>query len=88
MIAQQDTSEAWQTFMLMNIERAEKMLLAGKPLGKRLKGRFGLEIRMIIAGGERMIHKLKTCKGDIYHHRPTLNKWDWVIMLTKALLKI
>jgi len=43
---------------------------------------------MIIAGGERMIHKLKTCKGDIYHHRPTLNKWDWVIMLTKALLKI
>ena len=87
MIAQADTSQAWQDFMLMNIKRAEAMLLAGKPLGRILKGRFGMEIRMIIAGGERIIHKLKACKGDIYQHRPTLNQWDWVIMVSKALLK-
>ena len=78
---------AWQAFFLYNIARAERMLLAGKPLGRQLPGRIGLELRMIVAGGERIIHKLKRCHGDIYHHRPTLNAFDWSIILLKALFK-
>ena len=78
---------AWQAFFLYNIARAERMLLAGKPLGRQLPGRIGLELRMIVAGGERIIHKLKRCHGDIYHHRPTLNAFDWPIILLKALFK-
>jgi phytoene/squalene synthetase len=73
--------------MLFNITRAESMLHAGKPLGRILEGRIGLELRMIIAGGERIIEKLKACKGDIFNHRPQLKAWDWVIILLKALLK-
>jgi hypothetical protein len=42
---------------------------------------------MIVAGGERIIHKLKSCKGDIFRHRPQLNSWDWVIIVLKALFK-
>jgi squalene synthase HpnC len=86
-IAQQASHQAWQTFMLFNITRAERMLHAGKPLGCILEGRIGLELRMIIAGGERIIEKLKACKGDIFNHRPQLKAWDWVIILLKALLK-
>jgi squalene synthase HpnC len=78
---------AWQAFFLYNIERAERMLLAGKPLGRRLPGRIGLELRMIVASGERIIYKLKRCRGDIYHQRPTLNAFDWPIILLKALFK-
>jgi squalene synthase HpnC len=76
---------AWETFFLYNVGRAEHLLLAGKPLGRHLPGRIGLELRMIIAGGERMIHKLKRCRGDIYHHRPALKAYDWPIILLKAL---
>lgn len=79
--------EKWQQFMHFNIKRAHDMLLQGKPLGKMLKGRIGFELRMIIAGGERIIHKLKACKGDIFNHRPQLNTWDWVIILMKAAFK-
>lgn len=72
--------------MLFNIERAEAMLKAGKPLEQILPGRMGLEMRMIIAGGEQIIYKLKKVRGDIFKHRPTLKAWDWPLILLKALL--
>ncbi|HSI29144.1 MAG TPA: squalene synthase HpnC [Methylophilus sp.] len=83
----QRLDSAWQAFFLYNVARAEQLLLAGKPLGRRLTGRIGFELRMIVAGGERIIYKLKRCRGDIYHHRPTLNAFDWPIILLKALFK-
>lgn len=84
-IAQKQANAQWQAFMLMNINRAEQLLKRGKPLGKQLPGRLGFELRMIIAGGERIISKLKACHGDIFYHRPQLTKLDWVIILLKAL---
>lgn len=78
----------WQRFMQFNWQRAANMLHAGKPLGTILPGRIGLEMRMIIAGGERIIHKIRRVKGDVFHHRPTLNTWDWIIIGIKALFRI
>lgn len=84
-IATQQADSNWQQFMLFNVERAEKMLKAGKPLGKILPGRMGLEMRMIIGGGEKIIGKLKKVKGDIFNHRPTLKAWDWPAIFFKTL---
>lgn len=84
-IAQKQVNATWQSFMQMNINRSEQLLTSGKPLGKQLPGRLGFELRMIVAGGERIISKLKACNGDIFYHRPQLTKWDWVIILLKAL---
>lgn len=75
----------WQQFMLQQIERARRMLNAGAPLGLALKGRFGLEIRMIILGGERILAHLHACKGDVFAHRPTLTWRDWGYILSRAL---
>lgn len=78
----------WQQFMQLNLQRVHALLIAGKPLGRILRGRIGFEMRMIIAGGERIITKINKVNGDIFNYRPTLNKWDWLLILTKALLKI
>ncbi len=86
LIASRHVNKRWEEFMLFNLERAEAMLLEGKPLGNVLPGRIGLEMRMIINGGERVIYKLKNVRGDIYKHRPTLQAWDWPVILLKALL--
>jgi squalene synthase HpnC len=86
-LRQQRLDSIWQAFFLYNVARAEQFLLAGKPLGRQLTGRIGFELRMIVAGGERIIDKLKRCRGDVYHHRPTLNAFDWPIILLKALFK-
>ena len=86
-IASQHTNRHWEEFMLFNIDRAETMLHEGKPLEHVLPGRIGLEMRMIIGGGERVLYKLKSVRGDVFKHRPTLQTWDWPVILLKALLR-
>ena len=80
--------ENWQQFMQFNLRRVNALIYAGKPLGRILSGRIGFEMRMIIAGGERIIHKLNNVNGDVFKHRPTLHYGDWFIIFLKALFKI
>ena len=80
--------ENWQQFILFNLHRVNALLYAGKPLGKILKGRIGFEMRMIIAGGERIISKIKQVNTDIFTRRPTLNHWDWLVIFLKALFRM
>lgn len=86
--ASQTPDDNWHQFMHFNLRRTQALLNMGKPLGKILQGRIGFEMRMIIAGGERIIHKISAVNGDVFNHRPTLNYWDWVVVFTKALLKL
>lgn len=84
-VAGEAINDCWQSFMQFNLQRVAKLLQSGKPLGRILKGRIGFEMRMIIAGGERIITKISAVNGDVFRHRPTLNQWDWVTILFKAL---
>jgi len=86
--AAQTIDSRWQQFMRFNLQRVNALLLSGKPLGRILKGRIGFEMRMIIAGGERIVAKISKVDGDIFNHRPELNHWDWLLILLKALFKI
>jgi len=88
MLARQETNEDWQRFMQFNLQRASALLQAGKPLGCILSGRIGFEMRMIIAGGERIISKIGQVNGDVFKRRPTLKQWDWLLIFFKALLKV
>jgi phytoene/squalene synthetase len=82
------SDDNWQQFLLFNLHRVKALLYAGKPLGRILSGRIGFEMRMIIAGGERIISKISAVNGDIFRQRPTLNPWDWCLIFCKALLKL
>jgi hypothetical protein len=44
-------------------------------------------MRMIIAGGERIIHKIRQVNGDVFNHRPSLHLNDWLIIIFNALFK-
>ena len=57
---------------------------SGAPLGSILTGRIGLEMRMIIAGGLRILDKLEAVKYYMFNRRPVLKPWDWVIMLFQS----
>ena len=86
-IARGYASGTWSTFMQFEIERARKLLQAGAPLGLALPGRIGMEMRVIIAGGETILRKLHRHRGDMFQHRPVLRPWDWARMLFKAVRK-
>lgn len=84
-IARGDASGMWGTFMLFEIERARKLLQSGAPLGLALKGRIGLEMRAIIAGGETILRKLHKARGDMFTQRPVIRRRDWLYMLYRAV---
>ncbi len=86
-IASGDTAGRWKSFMRFQIERARRILQAGAPLGRVLEGRVGLELRMIVMGGERILEKLHDTDGDVFRQRPVLNKRDWVYMFARAVLR-
>lgn len=86
-IASGDTGGNWQVFMSFQIARAQRMIHSGAPLGLALPGRLGLELRTMIAGGERILQKLQAANGDMFRHRPVLKTRDWAGMLTRALVR-
>lgn len=84
-IANGDSGGAWSQFMAFQVQRSRELLYSGRPLGRILKGRIGLEMRTIIAGGDRILSKIAAVDGDVFRHRPVLTKPDWVWMLAKSL---
>jgi squalene synthase HpnC len=85
-IANRNASRNWRDLMLFQIDRSRQMLLAGAPLGRALPGRIGLELRMIVMGGNRILEKLRAGGGEVFGNRPVLKPIDWVIMLYRSLL--
>ena len=83
-IAQWRADKAWQQFIQFQIQRTRDMMRSGAPLGSILTGRIGMEMRLIIAGGNRILDKLEAVQFDMFHHRPVLRPFDWVIMLGKS----
>ena len=83
-IAARVANEAWRDFMRFQVDRARHMLLDGAPLGRVLTGRVGLEMRMIIAGGDRILSKLQKAGYDVFRQRPVLRSHDWVLMFART----
>lgn len=71
---------AWRDLMRFEADRARAMMKHGAPLGSILAGRIGLEMRMIIAGGNRILDKLQSVNFDVFDRRPALQFHDWIIM--------
>lgn len=76
--------QAWQTLMHAQVAQAREQLLAGLPLASRLPGRVGLELKLVVQGGLRILERLEQLHYDMFAHRPTLQKRDWVLMAWRA----
>ena len=85
-LAAQNTGGHWREFMRFQVERARQFLLSGAPLGSVLKGRLGLEMRMIIAGSDRILSKISNVNYDVFNRRPVLKPHDWLLMAATAAL--
>jgi phytoene synthase len=61
------------------------MMLEGAPLARRLHGRAGWELRLVVAGGLRILDCIESSGYDVFRHRPVLGKTDWVRIAWRAL---
>jgi squalene synthase HpnC len=78
MIASSDAGPAFQALMQFEVRRARALMLSGAPLAKRLPGRIGWELRMMIQGGLRICVRLDKAGYDVFRQRPKLGKRDWI----------
>ncbi|MBI3284941.1 MAG: squalene synthase HpnC [Burkholderiales bacterium] len=84
-LAAANADAAWQTMMRFQTGRARSMLLRGSPLAKRLPGRMGWELRLVIQGGMRILEKIDMAGGNVFSERPRLHKNDWPLLFWRAI---
>lgn len=73
----------WRAALGFEVSRARDFLLRGSPLTRALTGRIGWELRLVVAGGLRILDLIEHADYDIFRHRPTIGIKDtWAILRT------
>lgn len=83
-IAEGIVDPAWQRLFEQQLGRALALLRQGSGLPGRLVGRPAIELRAIVAAGERIGRRLVATGGDIYRKRPVLVRLDWLVIALQA----
>jgi squalene synthase HpnC len=84
MIADGSWSAQWAALLDFQTDRTRALMLRGAPLVHALPGRLGWEIRLTVQGGLRILERIRKVRGDVFHHRPKLDKWDWAVVLGRS----
>ena len=77
----------WQRLMHFEVERARALMLSGAPLAKRLPGRIGWELRLVVQGGLRILERIEAVQGDVFARRPQLGRSDWIAIGWRGLVR-
>ena len=84
-VAAAQGSPAWRGLMHQQVARARAFLLRGAPLALRVPGRIGWELRLVVCGGLRILHRIDAADYDVFNARPTLARPDWLAIARQAL---
>lgn len=77
-------SPAWSALMADMTARTRALLNSGAPLARRLPGRIGLELRLVVQGGLRILERIERARYDVFMNRPQLGARDWGVMMWRA----
>ncbi|HQW20709.1 MAG TPA: squalene synthase HpnC [Rhodocyclaceae bacterium] len=78
--------DKWRALLRFEVDRTRALMLEGAPLGRSLPGRIGLELRLIVAGGLRILEKIEAVDYDVFSRRPVLHAMDWPRLMWRALM--
>lgn len=77
----------WQAALQEQAQIARQLLVAGSPLAWRLPGRIGLELRLVVHGGLRILDKLAQGGYNPYANRPILTHRDSFLLCWRAFCR-
>ncbi len=80
-------NENFKRLLSFQVERTQELFDAGKPLGGKIPGRLGLELRLTWLGGNAILKKIRQNDWDIFKRRPKLKKRDYWSLFWNALKK-
>jgi squalene synthase HpnC len=82
-IAERRSDKAMGELLQHEIHIARERMLAGAPLGRTLRGRFGFQLRLMINGGLRVLELLERQRDDLFS-RPRLRTRDWLWLIWRS----
>lgn len=80
----QKTNKNISSLVKFNVDRAQFLFDQGKEITKYLPGRMNLEIKWTIAGGEKILDKIRKNSYDVFSDRPQLSKLNYFSILVKS----
>lgn len=80
-----DVTPATTALVAANVAWAQSLMLQGAPLVKKVPGRAGWELRLVVQGGLRIAEKIEQLGFATLGQRPKLNAWDGAVMLWRAV---
>jgi len=86
-IAAGHCDERWSRLLAFEVERTRALLESGRALAHALPLRLRLELKLIVAGGLRVLRAIDAVQGDVFRHRPRLRVHDWIAIAPAALLR-
>jgi squalene synthase HpnC len=75
----------WKALMRHEVVRSRAMILEGAPLTTTLRGRIGLELRLVVQGGLRILERIERVDGDVFFRRPALGRFDAIVMAMRTI---
>ena len=85
MLLHQDVNPATTSLVAAKVYWAQTLMQQGAPLVKKIPGRAGWELRLVVQGGLRIDEKIRKINFATLRQRPKLNVWDGVVMLWRAV---
>ena len=80
-----DVNPATTALIADNVAWAQELMQRGAPLVKKVPGRAGWELRLVVQGGLRIAEKIEHLNFATLRQRPKLNARDGVVMLWRAV---
>jgi squalene synthase HpnC len=81
-----DANPAVLQLVAAHVHAARAMMLRGQPLARKIPGRGGWELRLVVQGGLRILDKIEAQGFNTLQRRPKLRPWDLVVMGWRALI--
>ena len=80
-----DMNPATTALIATNVAWAKALMRHGAALVKKVPGRAGWELRLVVQGGLRIAEKIEQLQFATLTQRPKLNAWDAAVMLWRAV---
>ena len=77
--------ERWTRLIAFEVARTRALLEEGRPLARALPLRMAAELKLVVAGGLRILQAIDSVRGDIFRRRPQLTALDWPVLAAAAL---
>ena len=84
-LLQREVNPATTALVAANLGWATTLMQRGAPLVKKVPGRAGWELRLVVQGGLRIAEKIELLNFATLQQRPKLNAWDGAVMVWRAI---